>query len=62
MSGKEMKKLIDSDKLFESTTVPLIDLVNSAHKFKVPEFQRDYDWKTGEKARFINYLQTFMKL
>ena len=45
-----MKKLIDSDKLFESTTVPLIDLVNSAHKFKVPEFQRDYDWKTGEKG------------
>ena len=46
-----MKKIIDSDKLFESTTVPLIDLVNSAHKFKVPEFQRDYDWKTGEKEK-----------
>ena len=45
-----MNKQEDNNKLFESTTVPLIDLVNSTHKFKVPEFQRDYDWKTGEKG------------
>ena len=49
-----MNKQEDNNKLFESTTVPLIDLVNSTHKFKVPEFQEIMIGKLAKKAKSIN--------
>ena len=40
---------------FKASTVALVQLVNANDKFKIPEFQRPYSWKSKEQIlTFLN--------